>query len=167
MSQGLKNFTLMRDYKSEATPGIIIDPSTGEKVVATLEPPKRNNAKDDPKTSINESGCIPEGKYTCKRRDPQLFKNAKFKDNWEILNVPNKGGICFHSGNYWFESKSCVLVGSIIQDMNPLNKKDFDGDKRWYASQSKDALKKFSEKMPIEFILDIISIDTLCDARNL
>ena len=163
----MKQFTLLRNYREHGTTGIVIDPESGEVIIRTLEPPKRDNAKDNPKTPANEAGCIPEGIYTCRRRDPKLFKKARFKDNWEILDVPNKTGVVFHSGNYWFESKSCVLAATTVQDMNPKEDPKFDPNKRLYASQSGDALKKFTKVMPTEFSLKITSIDTLCDVRNL
>lgn len=159
----MKNFTLMRQYREEATTGALIDSGTGKKIICTLEPPNRSNAKDNPSTSENEAGCIPEGIYKVRRRDPKIFASAHFKDNWEILDVPHKEGVVFHSGNYWFESKSCILTGTEIIDMNPKNQPNFDKNKKWYASQSRDALKNFTNLMPSEFELKITSTATLCN----
>lgn len=163
----MKKFTLIRYYHPEATIGALLNPDNGERIISTLEPPNRDNAKDDPKTYINESGCVPEGVYICQKRDPEVFKESKFKDNWEILGVPTKAGVVFHCGNYWFESKSCLLVGTLIMNMNPKNNPDFDPNRKWFASQSRDAMKKFIEVMPERFELEIVSTETLCNARNI
>ncbi len=155
----LPEYTLIRKYNDylEGTTGIITD-TKGKKIVCTLEPPNRNNSKDNPQTKVNEAGCIPEGIYICRKRDPEVYKNAHFKDNWEILNVPNKEGCVFHGGNLWTDSKSCILVASSIQNMNPKNDPDFDPIKKWWASQSQMAMKAFNNNMPIEFTLKIISV---------
>ena len=163
MPEILEEFVLTRVYKTDATIGAL-NSSTGEHIICTLEPPNRNNAKDSPNTAINEAGCIPEGTYLCFKRDPKKYAGARFKDNWEISGVPNKAGVVFHSGNYWFQSQSCVLTASYIQDMNPKEDPKFDPNKRWFAAQSKDALNKFIKRMPSKFMLKITSIDTLCKA---
>lgn len=148
-------YILRRQYK-EATLGSFED-SSGKCLWRTLEPPNRNNAKDNPNTTENEAGCIPEGIYKVKKRDPKIYANARFKDNWEILNVPNKAGVVIHSGNYWWHSQSCILLGNCIQDMNPKNDPNITSSNKWFLSQSRDALKKFYDTMPHEFELEIIS----------
>lgn len=163
---GIKSFKIIRTYHpEEATCGHLYDDKKKE-IICTLEPPNRNNAKDDPDTAINEAGCISEGTYHVKRRDPKIYEDARFKDNWEILNVPNKSGVVFHSGAYWTDSKSCILTATTVIDMNPKNDVKFDKNKRWLAAQGKDALKKFSQIMPSEFELIITSDETekLCNA---
>lgn len=166
----LEQFTLLRSYKDEATTAILLN-SRGKRVIFTLEPPNRNNAKNDSKTKENEAGCIPEGIYTCRRRNPKDYEKSKVKprflDNWEILNVPDKSGVVFHCGNYWFESESCILVASAIEDKNPTNDPKFDKNKRWCGIKSIDALNIFKSIMPQEFSLKITSIDTLCNVANL
>ena len=150
-----KVFLLERDYKPEATLGQLCD---GDNVIfRTLEPPNRNNAKDNPNTPANEAGCIPEGEYLCVKRDPKVWAKARFKDNWEIKNVPNKAGVVFHSGNYWFHSQSCILVGKEIKDLNPKNDPKIDKNKRWFLSDSGTALKEFYKIMPERFILKIVN----------
>jgi len=152
-----KTYKLIRTYKEEATIGIIVD-SAGKKICCTLEPPNRNNAKDNPKTKDNEAGCIPEGIYTCRKRNPLHYPNARFKDNWEVLDVLNKSGVVFHTGNVWTDSKSCIILATEIQDMNPRNIESFNPVKKWWASQSRTALGKFNKMMPEEFALEIMSI---------
>ncbi len=161
MPKPLETFILKRNYTPECTTGDLIN-SDGKHIVYTLEPPNRKNAKDNPDTKENEAGCIPEGTYLCFKRDPKVYAKARFKDNWEISNVPNKAGVVFHSGNYWFQSQSCILLATHIQNMNPRNDPSFDNNKKWLASGSIDALNKFSKIMPNRFMLKITSIDTLC-----
>lgn len=158
MINKLPKFTLKRTYHPvpEGTTGVLYD-AKKNKIVCTLEPPNRNNAKDKPNTAINEAGCIPEGTYHVKRRDPVIYANARFKDNWEVLNVPNKLGIVFHCGNLWTDSKSCILVATFILDRNPKKDLKLAPEKRWYASQSKDAMNQFKSIMPDEFLLEIKS----------
>lgn len=147
-------FTLLRIYESEATLGTILN-SSGKPLFKTLEPPKRNNAKDNPNTAENEAGCIPEGIYQVKKRDPKIYAKARFKDNWEILKVPNKSGVVIHAGNYWWHSQSCILIGRSIRNMNPRNDPKIKPENKWFLSQSKDALAEFYKTMPEEFILEI------------
>ncbi|MCB0329782.1 MAG: hypothetical protein KDD70_08960 [Bdellovibrionales bacterium] len=70
----------------------------GERLCYTLELPDRNNKR-------NES-CIPEGTYQC---DP--FSGNKYKNVWQVMNVPNRSSILIHTGNYPSNTRGCVLVG--------------------------------------------------------
>lgn len=147
-------FLLKRKYK-EATCGTLCDEANNA-LFFTLEPPLRNNAKDNPNTPENEAGCIPEGEYLVVRRDPKIWSKARYKDNWEILNIPNKSGVVFHSGNYWFHSQSCILLGKSIIDMNPRGNIGFNKDRRWFLNNSALALKEFTKMMPERFKLKIM-----------
>lgn len=149
-------FILQRIYEPEATLGTILG-SDNKPLFRTLEPPNRNNAKDDKTTPENESGCISEGIYQVKKRDPKIYAKARFKDNWEILKVPNKSGVVVHAGNYWWHSQSCILIGRSIQNMNPRNDPKIKPENKWFLSQSRDALAEFHRIMPKEFILEIKS----------
>lgn len=64
----------------------------------TVEDLWRNNA---PRVS-----CIPAGEYKCRRHS-----GPKFKDVWEIMNVPGRSAILFHAGNSDSDTLGCVLVG--------------------------------------------------------
>jgi hypothetical protein len=161
MPDKMKLFVLMRDYRDEATTGALIDPETGFKICCTLERPNLHNQKDNPKTAANESSCIPEGDYVCKK-----YSSARFPDTWEITGVPNRAAILFHCANYAFELLGCVAVATSIQDMNPKNDPKQDPTKKWYASQSKDAFNKFKKIMPAEFKLRVTSIDTYCNVTS-
>ncbi len=64
----------------------------------TLEPPWINNNLD--------ISCIPAGIYKYKK-----YSSEKFKDVWEILDVPNRHSILIHSGNYVQDTHGCVIIG--------------------------------------------------------
>lgn len=153
----IKRFTLIRDYKTEATIGVLIDPATGKHICKTLERPNLSNQKDNPKTAANESSCIPEGVYVCKK-----YSSAKYPDTWEVTGVPNRDNILFHSANYVSQLLGCIATATTIQDMNPKNDPKQEPAKRWLASQSRDAFAKFKKAMPKEFELEVTSNTTLC-----
>lgn len=64
----------------------------------TLEPPEADN---EPNRS-----CIPAGVYRCRRRE-----SRRFGSTWEVLDVPGRSDILFHTGNLATDSRGCVLVG--------------------------------------------------------
>lgn len=158
----MKEFTLIRDYKPEATIGIIIDQESGKHICRTLERPDLNNQRDNKATKENESSCIPEGIYVCKK-----YSSPKYPDTWEITGVPNRDRILFHSANYVHQLLGCVATATTIQDMNPKNDNTFDPSKRWFASQSRDAFAIFKKAMPKEFKINITSAKSLCTISKL
>jgi len=74
-------------------------------VMLTLEDKWKNN---NPNIS-----CIPTGTYQCKR-----IVSPKFGDVFEILNVPNRGHILFHTGNVEDDTHGCILLGSGFGQLN-------------------------------------------------
>jgi hypothetical protein len=153
----MKRFTLLRYYKPEATIGTIIDPESGKHICKTLERPNRNNQRDDKATKENESSCIPEGVYICKK-----YSSPKYPDTWKITGVLNRDTILFHTANYIDQLLGCVAIATTIQDMNPKNDPKLDSTKRWLASQSRDAFASFKKAMPKQFEIEIISSKSLC-----
>lgn len=146
----IKEFTLVREYKKEATLGTLFD---GDKeIIRTLERPNLDNQKDNPKTKENESSCIPEGIYLCKK-----YSSPKFPDNWEVTNVPNRSHILIHCANYVYEIEGCIATATTIIDMNPKNDKKIDESRKWMGSQSRDAFNAFKKIAPEEFKLIIKS----------
>src|SRR5688500_14099815 len=67
----------------------------------TLELPWRDN--------LNDLSCIPDGTYSA---------NIRFdkKDQWRIqlLDVPDRGGVQIHIGNWPSEIQGCILVGTSV-----------------------------------------------------
>ena len=54
--------------------------------------------------------CIPKGVYEVKKRHTQ---KSKYKyEHLHILDVPNRGYILMHIGNYPKNSKGCILLGN-------------------------------------------------------
>lgn len=155
----MKQFTLLRNfYKTEATTGAIID-SDGLLICQTLERPNLNNQKDIPATEENESSCIPEGVYICKK-----YSSRRFPNTWEITGVKGRDKILFHTANFVFQLKGCVAVCNQVIDMNPKEDPKFEPVRRWMASQSKDGFERFKKVMPKEFELKVTSTDSLCNA---
>jgi hypothetical protein len=147
----LERFTLIRDYKQEATIGTIVN-KNGKHICKTLERPNLNNQRDNKATKENESSCIPEGVYVCKK-----YSSPKYPDTWEIKGVPNRDKILFHTANYVYQLLGCVATAITIQDMNPKNDPKLDPAKRWLASQSRDGFAAFKKAMPKEFEIEITS----------
>lgn len=146
---------LIRTYHPEATTGYIL--KDGKEICKTLERPNLNNQKDDPKTNQNESSCIPEGLYVCKK-----YSSPKCPDTWEVTGVANRSRILFHSANYVSELLGCIATASSIQNMDPKAEGKIALEKKWLASQSRDAFAKFKAAMPKEFTIKITSDDSLC-----
>jgi len=67
----------------------------------TLEPPVFENKRN--------FACIPAGQYECER-----VLSMKFGTTYEILNVPNRSLIRFHSGNKVQDTEGCVCLGEYI-----------------------------------------------------
>lgn len=101
----------------------------------TLERPWLDNAK-------NES-CIPAGKYTVVKRSSE-----KYPQHFHILNVPARGFILIHNGNYTSQSKGCILVGSDHADINKDGMTD--------VINSKETLKTLYGMLPDKFELEIL-----------
>ena len=71
----------------------------------TLELPWKDNAR--------KLSSIPVGKYRCQVKD-----SAKFGRTYEVLGVPDRSDILFHSGNwagvapkYKTDTEGCILLG--------------------------------------------------------
>jgi len=63
----------------------------------TLEPPEFENKKN--------FSCIPAGQYECVR-----IVSPKFGTTYEILNVPDRDDVLFHSGNRVEDTTGCVCL---------------------------------------------------------
>lgn len=96
--------TITRHYNSNETLGDLVT-STGFSC-KTLERPNLGNKQN--------VSCIPEGQYLCK----WVFKLGKFGWVYEIQNVPNRLGILLHSGNFFYDSLGCILLGYNYNDIN-------------------------------------------------
>ena len=59
--------------------------------------------------------CIPAGTYLCRR-----VHSPTFKKTFEVVDVPGRTHILFHSGNTMKQSKGCILPGSKFGELDGL-----------------------------------------------
>lgn len=71
----------------------------------TLELPYLENAKN--------ISSIPHGFYR-----GSLHFSPKFENCISIHNVPKRGNILIHNGNYYTNTEGCILVGNGFKDLN-------------------------------------------------
>jgi hypothetical protein len=69
----------------------------------TLELSWRNNQQN--------ISCIPTGTYLCQWK----FMLRELRYRYQIMNIPNRSGIFFHTGNFFFDSQGCIILGSLPQ----------------------------------------------------
>jgi hypothetical protein len=103
----------------------------------TLELPDREN-----ETAISR---IPSGKYICKRRH-----SAKYGEHYIVMDVDDREYILIHFGNYFTNTKGCILVGNDFGDIN--------GDGHQDITSSRNTMKYLVRSMPDEFELTIIDV---------
>ncbi|SFS30890.1 DUF5675 family protein [Lutibacter maritimus] len=101
-----------------------------------LELPDRNND--------NSISRVPEGKYTCKLR-----YSEKYGWHYILLNVKGRELILIHFGNYYTDTRGCIIVGNAFTDIN--------GDGFRDVTSSKKTLKRILEIAPAEFELIIVN----------
>lgn len=84
--------------------------------------------------------CIPAGVYDCRK-----FNGNKYKNVWEVTNVPNRSAILIHNGNDTRDTEGCILVGQgfFQYEDNPA------------ISNSRATLEMLRATLPDEFILNI------------
>ena len=98
----MSNWSITRKYKT--TVYVFGQITNGDYICFTLERPDLNNQPD--------VSCIPTGTYTCKRGMHRLYGMTEDFETFEVLNVPNRDKILFHSGNLPSDSKGCILLGT-------------------------------------------------------
>lgn len=100
----------------------------------TLELPWLNNA-------IGKS-CIPCGNYAVVKR-----WSIRYGHHFWLTNVANRSMILIHSGNFFNQTRGCILVGVYLKDSNRDNNLD--------VCQSKNALEILDLLLPQSFNLKI------------
>ncbi len=88
--------------------------------------------------NVSNISCIPKGIYQCRK-----FNGNKFKDVWEIVNVPNRSAILIHAGNTIDDTHGCILIGRCFSKLGGLPA----------VLQSQDAMTELRTKLPDEFEL--------------
>lgn len=101
-----------------------------------LELPDRENAK-----SISR---IPEGVYSLVKR-----KSKKYGWHFHVKNVPGRSMILIHFGNYYTNTRGCLLPGRSLSDLNHDGLKD--------VTHSKQTMEKLLELAPDKLTLKITS----------
>jgi len=99
-------------------------------ICVTLELPWRNNERNISR--------IPEGEYICR-----LVDSPSFGKTFQICDVPDRGHILFHKGNFSVDSRGCVLLGCEF-GVNMV-------------SESKKAFNNFMNYFTEDFELEIIN----------
>ena len=94
----MKRLKLQRiSYRPDCVLGVLYD-SENDAMFATIERPDLGNNP--------EISCIPEGEYIC-----SPYSSFKFKDVWELQNVPGRKKILIHSANRAAELRGCLALG--------------------------------------------------------
>lgn len=102
-----------------------------------LELPNRKNQK-----SISR---ICGGEYLCKKR-----WSKKYGWHYHVTNVEERTLILIHFGNYYTNTRGCILLGELFADINNDGVKDI--------TNSKNTITKFMSIAPNEWKLTINDI---------
>lgn len=86
-------------HNKHGTFGVLIGPDGP--LCFTLEDPWKNNQKN--------ISCIPSGEY-----EVGSHNGVKYKDVWQIKDVPGRTYILIHNGNNQDHTQGCVLVGQSV-----------------------------------------------------
>jgi Family of unknown function (DUF5675) len=97
MQSQLNVFLKRYESGNQGTFGKII--VNGIVIAATCEDPWNGNQ--------HGISCIPEGIYQC-----APHSGARFKNVWEVEDVPSRDAILIHAGNTIKDTRGCVLVGA-------------------------------------------------------
>ena len=90
--------------------------------------------------NIPQESCIPAGSYECRR-----YSGTKYKNVWEVKNVPNRSAILIHWGNTEKNTAGCILVGKYYAQF---------GEQRGVA-ESKATFEMLRKELPDKFTLYI------------
>lgn len=101
----------------------------------TLELPWRDNER--------MVSSIPKGEYEVKRR-----VSKKYGHHFIVKDVPGRDYILIHPGNFYADTKGCILVGQKFVDI--------DGDGRKDIAISRPTLEKLLAVAPKKFTLKIL-----------
>jgi hypothetical protein len=118
---------------------------TGE-TFQSVERPDLNNT---PRQS-----CIPDGTYTLgMRRSPVVNRITKgrFKEGWEVQNVPGRSFIMIHPGNWPSDFEGCIGVGFRRQMLQGR-----DGVMRLGVTSSQSAFAEFMALMEKSNYWDLV-----------
>ncbi len=116
--------------------GIVVD---DKKLVCwTLELPYLDNK--------NNISCIP-----CNEYKIAPYTSEKYKDVYQVMNVPNRTSILIHTGNYLKDTQGCILIGSNVKG-NRITKEI-------ELLESKKAMEKLKTIIKENNIEDLVILD--------
>lgn len=93
----MKKFVIKRiAFLENVTFGVILD--EGIPFALTLERGWKDNQRN--------ISCIPQGKYLCKK-----IISPRFGSTYEVILVPGRSAILFHSGNISDDTHGCIILG--------------------------------------------------------
>lgn len=101
---------ILRTYSPQETLSTLNVIDDKGKIVFTckgLEPPDKGNQ--------HNISCIPEGTYTVSK---EATSKGHEYPHFRVSNVPNRGGILWHGGNYYENTLGCLLTGDSFGDKN-------------------------------------------------
>lgn len=103
MQQNKRTFLERFAYSPQGTFGVL---TVGDFSCYTVEPPWLLNKRGE--------SCVPEGVYAMRKRiSPvvQRSSNGRYREGWEVCDVPNRTFIMIHPGNNMFDVIGCIAVG--------------------------------------------------------
>lgn len=117
---------------------------SGEKHFAcdTLERAYKNNER--------RVSCIPPGRHPCRKVGPT--EKIPYP-HFQVLDVPNRDGICGHAGNKYTDSLGCILFGMGFSDINKDGELDI--------LNSRNTFDRLMAILPDEFMLTITEAQTV------
>jgi hypothetical protein len=100
--------TLKREFRDHAVTTGELTFKEGEEelyVCCTLEPTWADNKRN--------ISCIPAGEYNVIK-----YSSEKYPGVYEVQDVPGRSKILIHAGNFYTNTRGCILVGQDIIDIN-------------------------------------------------
>ena len=88
--------------------------------------------------------CIPDGKYEVSK-----FSGTKYKNVWQLHDVPSRSAILIHNGNLETDTEGCILAGESFANFNGL---------RGIANSVK-TIGMLRNLLPDEFILTVSGLN--------
>lgn len=119
-------------FTDDGTLGVLI--CGNHPVCVTLEENWRDNAKG--------ISCIPEGQYLCQRVD-----TPHHGITYQVMNVPGRSAILFHSGNSEKDTEGCILVGMEYGEVKATDDQTKQTEDQLAVLRSKEAFERFMELM--------------------
>ncbi len=101
----------------------------------TLELPWINNER--------YVSCIPLGSYDVTKRH-----SARFGDHFHVLGVPGRRLILIHHGNFYHDTKGCILPGKTLADIDNDGYRD--------VTHSKQTMIELNSLLPERFNLTVL-----------